>query len=296
MSGTNEDPVTMPESELLALPGDAIPAGSLSAFFTRKAALLHQHDLDELVLELSGNSARHFMIFADLDPRERRRREEEERRRAGMAGQEQLEYYRRLDHLLAQIDEQQRRIEKRRKEIEDNALRLHDGRRVYVDGDQYDDECGRVLQGRDRDEAAEQHSLRPAASTWEEKQDIDRQAEEMKRLREKVLASRDGEGTTEDKRQKLDGYEQEFAAMIAARQDAMNVARSTGIHGAVPDYGSADYRTELGGEYTISIVPAFTRAAEGLQERTPLERNDTDKESLSTQNKPKPGGQSTFKL
>ena len=55
------------------------------------------------------------------------------------------------DHLLAQIEEQQRAIEKRRKVIDDNALKLHDGRRAYADGDQYRDDQGTVLQGGDND-------------------------------------------------------------------------------------------------------------------------------------------------
>src|SRR5689334_699080 len=126
MSAPTEDDLdTVPEAELLAMPGEAIPPGRLTAFFTRRAEVAHQHDIDELILELSENSARHFMIFPDMDPKEKRRREEDERRRAWLAEQEMLEYAQRTDRLLAQIDDQQRAVEKRRKEIEDNAIRLH---------------------------------------------------------------------------------------------------------------------------------------------------------------------------
>src|SRR2546427_2997751 len=83
---------TMPEAELLALPGEAIPSGRLTAFFTRRAALLHQLELDELAFERSGNSARHFILFSEMDPQERRRREEEEQRRVLQAEREMLEY------------------------------------------------------------------------------------------------------------------------------------------------------------------------------------------------------------
>ena len=56
----------------------------------------------------------------------------------------------RCDRLLVQIEISQREIEKRRKEIEDNALELRDGRHVFVDGDHYRDEQGRVLEGERR--------------------------------------------------------------------------------------------------------------------------------------------------
>jgi len=66
-----------------------------------------------------------------MDPKEKRRREEEARRRALLADQEMQEYRERSGRLLARIEQQQLVVEKHRKEIEDNALKLHDGRRVY---------------------------------------------------------------------------------------------------------------------------------------------------------------------
>lgn len=262
MSTPTED--DLDEADVLALPGEAFPPGRLTEFFVRRAALLHQNELDELALERSGNSTRHFLIFPGMDPKERQRREEEARRRAWLAEQEMLEYAQRTDRLLAQIEDQQRVVEKRRKEIEDNAIRLHDGRRVFVDGDQYRDEQGRLVEGRDRDEAAALHRQKPDASTWEQKREIDRRAEELKRLKDKVLKNREsGEGTPEEKQQTLSGYEKEFADKIAARQEAMGAAAAGGAGETVTDYGSADYMAELGGEYKISTLPAFIRAAQG---------------------------------
>lgn len=293
MSAPENDLDNLPEAELLALPGEAIPPGRLTAFFVRRAALLHQHELDELAFERSGNSNRHFLIFPDTDPKQRQRREDEERRRAWLAGQELLAYRQRTDRLLAQIEDQQRVVEKRRKEIEDNAIRLHDGRRVYADGDQYRDEHGRFLEGRDRDEAAALHREKPDASTWEQKQEIDRRAEELKRLKDKVIKDREsGEGTPAEKQQRMSGYEREFADKIAARQEAMQAA-ATGHNDPATDYGSADYMAELGGEYTISTVPAFARAAQGGDQTQTAERKDTDNETPQTQNTPRAG---TLKL
>jgi hypothetical protein len=46
-----DDLNAIPDGELLALPGGAIPRGWLSEFLGRKPALLHQQDADELALE-----------------------------------------------------------------------------------------------------------------------------------------------------------------------------------------------------------------------------------------------------
>jgi len=285
---TEDDLDTLPDAELLAMPGITIPQGWLTEFFGRKAALIHQQDTDELALELSGGSTRHLMIFPGTDPKEKQRREEEDRRRAWLAAQEMLEYNERSDRLLARIDEQQRVIEKRRKKIEDNALRLHDGRRVYLDGSQYRDENGQVLTGPDRDEAAALDRAHPGASTWAQKQDIDQQADELQRLREKVEASREGEGAPEEKRQDLSGYEQEFNDKIATRQAQMQ---------ATPDYGSSDYIAELGGDDTQpSTVPAFTAAAQIASHETIGQPVDTDTETEGAKNAPRPFGQGALKL
>ena len=171
MSEPEEDDLdALPEGELLTLPEGSIAPGWLTEFFARRAALIHQQDSNELALELSGDSSLHLMIFRDSDPKEKRRRKDEEDRRRLLAEQELQEYRDRSDRLLARIEQEQIVVEKHRKEIEDNALKLHDGRRVYVDGNQYRDEQGRVLEGRDRDEAAALHNQKPNASTWQDRQ------------------------------------------------------------------------------------------------------------------------------
>jgi hypothetical protein len=71
-----DDLDAIPEGELLTLPDGAITPGWLTEFFSRRAALIHQQDSNELALELSGDSTLHLMIFRDLDPKEKRRRKE----------------------------------------------------------------------------------------------------------------------------------------------------------------------------------------------------------------------------
>ena len=56
---------------------------------------------------------------------------------------------------------------------------------------------------------------------------------------------------------------------------------------------STDYMTAYGDEYTISTVPAFTKAADG---QTPAEGKDTETENPQTQNAPRPAGQIAPKI
>jgi hypothetical protein len=165
---TEDDLDALPEGEFLTLPEGSIPPGWLTEFFARRAALIHQQDSNELALELSGDSSLHLMIFRDQDPRVKRQREEEEARRR--AAQEMQDYFDRSDRLLARIEERERIIAKRRQEIEDNAIKLHDGCRAFVDGNRYRDENGQILTGADRAEADAQHQQHPDASTWADRQ------------------------------------------------------------------------------------------------------------------------------
>ena len=59
-----------------------------------------------------------------------------------------------------------------------------------MDGNQYRDEQGRVLEGRDRDEAAALHNQNPNASTWQDRQKTIEEADELERLKQKVLNDR----------------------------------------------------------------------------------------------------------
>src|SRR4029077_19443508 len=122
------------------------------------------------------------------------------------------------------------------------------------DGDRYRDGEGRVLTGADEAEAARQHEYRPDASTWAQKQEIERRAEDAKRLKEKILQDREsGQGTPEEASMRLSGYEQEYHDKIEARAQQAPV-----------DYGSADYMAD----YALSAVPAFTAAAAPVSRET----------------------------
>ena len=129
--------------------GRGIPPSFISAGF------------EELNRELSGAYTRHVMLFPGQSPEEKRRREEEEARRRYV--QAMLDIQQRSDRLLAAIEFRENEIDRHRQEIEDRALKLHDGRRVYFDGTGYRDETGRVLAGSDATEAEVLHRERPDA-------------------------------------------------------------------------------------------------------------------------------------
>jgi hypothetical protein len=71
-----------------------------------------------------------------------------------------------------QVDQKEHaQEEERRREIETRAIRLHDGRRVYVDGEEFRDGEGRALSGSDRTEAAQK--AKPDSAQWADKQRCD---------------------------------------------------------------------------------------------------------------------------
>jgi hypothetical protein len=262
---TEDDLDTMPEAELLALPSQALP-GWLSRLWAIRAIALHEREVNELALELAGDSGRPFMIFHDQDPKEKRRREEERRREQLEHELAMREIRDRQDSLLLRIEEEQREIDKRRKQIEDNALRLRDGRRVYVDGDRYRDGEGRAN-----------------ASTWEQKQETDRKAEVARRLKEKILSDREEGISPEEAGNRLTGYEKEFAQQAHERAAQAPV-----------EFGSADYMADYG---VPSAVPAFTQAADpAARETVRKPAGDEGTATAEMKKTPRPSGQGALKL
>lgn len=277
----NDDDDNLTDDQLLEMPTQAL-TGDLSRLWATRAAAIHNREFNELVAELTGASNSHLMIFRDQDPRVKRQREEEASRRAA---QEIQDYFERSDRLLARIDEQERVLAKRRQEIEDNALKLHDGRHVYVDGSNYRDENGNLLTGIERDEAAALHRGNPQASTWQQKKDIDDRYAEAERLRQKVLQDRDEAargGDIHAANDKLTTDEKEFTAKVEARAAQ-----------APTDYGSSDYIAAYGDDYQMSTVPAFTKAAKQTSQQIDKQ---TETESAQTKIAPQPTGQGALKL
>jgi hypothetical protein len=265
----------IPDDKLLAMPDAGNPSS--------RSILRHERELSELAGEKSGNGFP-GMLFPWSDPLEIERAGEKYRRDQMAYEQEMRDISERQDRLLLRIGEEETRIDERRREIDDHAIRLQDGRRAYVDGDRYRDGEGSLLAGADEAEAARQHEYRPDASTWQEKQEIERRAEENQRLREKILKDREsGQGPPQEAAKRMDGYEKEFAEKVQARAGQ-----------PVVDYGSADYMSE----YQLSSAPAFNNAAgNAMPVSTSRPKEDEgDANSAEAKKAPPPPGRGGLKL
>ena len=119
------------------------------------------------------------------------------------------------------------------------------------------------------------------ASTWQQKSEIDREAEEARRLKDKILKDREGGAPPEEATRRLDADEAALRAGIEqrAKQDT--------------DYGSADYMAEYGVDQ-ISSRPEFTRVAAASPEAA---RKPAEAETVSAENKKsfRPDGPGPFK-
>ena len=254
----------------------AMPAANTGNLSSRRSILLHDRELAEIAVERE-ETARPMHLFPWDDPREIHRAEDKHRRDLLAYDEATREISARQDRLLTNIEAQQARIIERRQEIEDHALRLRDGRRVYVDGDRYRDGQGTLLTGPDEAEAARQHEYRPDASTWAQKYDIDHRFAAAEKLKNEVLADKQaGQGTDDAK--KLDGYEKEFADKVEAK-----------AVGPVVDYGSTD-------DYSLSSVPAFTAAADPVSRETKRELTEDDSGTQDAKKPPQPFGGAGMKL
>jgi hypothetical protein len=285
---TTDDDDNLTDDQIMDLPMQVMP-GDLSRLWSARANIVHEREFKELILELTGGTDSHLMIRPDQDPRVKRQREEADRRRAT---QEMQDYEDRSNRLLVRIDEQERALVKRRQEVEDKAIKLHDGRRVYVDGNQYRDQNGNILQGSARDEADTLHRGNPQASTWQEKKDIDDRYAEAKRLRQKVLQGRDAAergGDISAANDKLTAEEKEFQNSLETTRTEIAAKAPTDLAASY----STDYMASYGDEYTISTVPAFTKAAQQTDQQTDKQ---TETETAQTKLAPQPLGQGAPKL
>jgi hypothetical protein len=258
MPTQDSDIEAMTEAELLALPESLIPAGSLTKFWALHAGAIQKENTDELARERSGESLSRRMIGAEPTQEDREREQQRHYEQA------LRDLRTREDALLARIEQQERQIAQRRQEIEDNAIRLRDGRLVYVDGKQYRDGQGRVLEGNDADEARQQHGKKPNASTWQQKTEADRQWEEMERLRREIEERRQtaGQGPHSELKQDADAVtrnEQQFNTEVEIERSAVKKAdldAYSANYSALADTGTGSAAGQMDGK-TAGISGAF---------------------------------------
>jgi hypothetical protein len=249
------DNESIPGAKLLTLPTASQPGDIWRLWAARSDEI--QEDIAELAPERAADSPR-LMINPEDDPAEKQRLHDQQE-----TDQRLRDFGGRQERLLAEIEQRQIELAEHRQEIGDNALRLRDGGRVFVDGDRYRDEQGRVLNGADEAEAARAHGHQSYASTWFQKQEADRKIEEVQDLKDKILKDRAARVSPEQAVISLEADEKYFLDQSQARAPQ-----------APTEYGSADYMADLGDGYTISTVPAFTQAANAAKKET-SDRKDT---------------------
>jgi hypothetical protein len=273
------------EDQLLTLPGEDISPGSLSEFFSRRSNVVRQRDFDELIRELTGDSSRHLMLFPGQDVKDRQKQEEEERFRLWLAYQRDMQDLRdQEDQLLAHIEEQQAVVRKRLEDIDDRAIKLHDGRRAYVSGDGYVDEQGRQLTGADYDEANNLHKLNPNAATAAEHDEALSEQDRLNRLKlqveqaraqntgndeglsdaERAAKLKDQQAAVADYQRQFDKTKQDIAA-TATQPGGVAAAYSTDYMSAFGNAGATrttSYSKQDSGDGKL-LAADFTPAASG---------------------------------
>jgi len=253
----------LPDDEFLDLPDSA---GNPS----RLSILRHERLMEELAAERAGTKL-------PIHLREDSRRKAEDARHHADFERLIAEIQERADLLLQEIDEYQERLERQRQEIERHALHLHDGRIAYLDGDDYRDEYGSVLTGRDRDEAERLNQDHPHASTWQEHETNARDIAKAEDLRQRAETARAGETT--DSLDDLSDYEKQLHQEIASK--------------AKED--THDYDTDYN---ALSSAPAFNGAASPDAVAAPDEKKTETETAQFTISKkaPQPAGQGALKI
>lgn len=139
--------------------------------------------------------------------------------------EEAVELHHREEAVLAQLAEREKLLIEEAQHLDDRAIKLHDGRRAYVDGERYRDAEGRELTGADRAQAEVLHVERPDATTWQEERRITTKLEEVELAKRKIETAQVGAPAGSE------------AAAVKSAETLL--ARSQKID-ALPDYGSAD--------------------------------------------------------
>lgn len=219
-------PNDLPDDELLDVPLANLQPGELSRVFQVQAVATEKKQEKEIE-QLRSISA----LQRGQDEETKHEHEEFEHREAA---------------LLASLQEREWQTALDSRELDTRTIKLHDGRRAYVDGDRYRDEQGRELHDADRAEAGQHHLEQPHAATWQEHEEIKQRRAEDLQLRQKVQALDENDPNVG---KLMSGYERELQSSHDTR-----AARSEKL----PDYGSGDYMAELGG-----ISATFGQASSG---------------------------------
>lgn len=153
------DPAQMSDEEILTLPESNVPAAKLGQFLARRTAVLEEKE--------SAQSARDFDLLHDDRKKSDRAAKEREEQLIFQQYLVAMQVFRdREDEMIDAVEAEHRRTLRRLEEIDAHAIKLRDGRRAYVDGNEFRDQYGVLLRGEDKREAETMKTR--TSSTWAE--------------------------------------------------------------------------------------------------------------------------------
>lgn len=196
-------PQFLTDDELLDVPLGNLTPGELARSFKAHAAK------EQKVEEIEAGRGPHLF---DRQSEQDRKQEEQEA------------LHHREEIVLAQLAEREAVLREEAERMDERAIKLHDGRRAYVDGEDYRDAEGHKLTGADRAQAEVLHVSQPHATTWQQQQEFTKAWAENQTLRRNIEAAQAGAPGTNEK-----------TAVGAAEA----ILGRTKID-ALPDYGSGD--------------------------------------------------------
>jgi hypothetical protein len=273
------DPTQMSDQELLSLPESNIPPAKLGLFLARRSEIIEKREAEGIALGLTpGYDGRR-------PTRDGAQAEQDEQRvmqRYLLAVQDFCD---REDRLIETIEDERRETLRHLQEIDDRAIKLHDGRRAYVDGSNYRDKDGVFLLGNDKDEA---DRLRTGtSSTWAEKSQYDLASDTENHLlrnlredRQKLNGAMNNRSHQIDS-ERVDDLKEHQALLSQYEKQTDELTKSYGDYAAA--YGTADSRRTASFSGTLdSEHKQQSIGREFAAVSAPQPANLPDQERLST--------------
>lgn len=259
------DPTQLSDLEILSLPESNVPAGKLDAFLARRAEVIEKQETGQTALALDpAHDAR------QRPDRTIEKQEEQislQRYLVAMQGIRDRE-----DELIEEIEAEHRQTLRRLENIDAHAIKLRDGRRAYVDGDEFRDRYGILLRGADRQEAerlrTKTSSTWTEQSEWEKRNDLELSVlHNLRENRQKLDDTLDNSAkTTATERAEILKQEKPLLARYERQTDDLTQSYSADYADAYETKGSgrtaASYAATLdGAKNSPTVAPDFSAAA-----------------------------------
>lgn len=261
------DPTQLSDLEILSLPESNVPAGKLDAFLARRAEVIEKQETGQTALALDpAHDAR------QRPDRTIKKQEEQISLQRYLVAMQDIRD--REDELIEEIEVEHRETLRRLKDIDAHAIKLRDGRRAYVDGDEFRDRHGILLRGADRREADRLKTK--TSSTWAEESEWEKRSDlelgvlhNLRENRQKLDDTLNNSAkTTATERAEILKQEKPLLARYEIQTRDLMQSYSTDYADAYETKGSgrtaASYASTLdGAKNAPTVAPDFSAAATG---------------------------------